>query len=113
MQGKRGYLLITAANPNSPPIAAPAAAPGDIPEEELVGADGDPLFAEGVLIGSDSFLGTLLTTVGGVSETFSKADVEVCVFVDVEVFVDGDVSAADKGPSATIFLKAVAIQTLI
>lgn len=106
MQGKRGYLLIIAANPNSPPIAAPAAAPADIPEGEFVGVDGGSLFTEGVLIGSDSFLGTLLTTVGA-SETFGKAD------VGVEVFVDDDVSAADKGPSATIFLKAAAIQTLI
>lgn len=104
MQDKRGYLLIIAASPNSPPIAAPAAAPADIPEEELVGADSVSLFAGGLLIGSDSFLEALLTTVGA-SETFGKAD--------VEVFVDGDASAADKGPSATIFLKAAAIQTLI
>lgn len=71
-----------------------------------MGVDGDSLFTEGVLIGSDSFLGTLLTTVGA-SETFGKAD------VGVKVFVDDDVLAADKGPSATIFLKAAAIQTLI
>lgn len=104
-----------AINANNPPIAAPAAAPADSPEEELVGASADfPLVTGDEPIASDWFL--LAVVVGVVSETPLGFEVLVLVVdvlvVDVLVVVV-DVLVDLTGPSATIFLKATAIQTLI
>lgn len=112
----RGYLLIIAANPSSPPIPAPAAAPGDIPEEVLVGtgcseigsvvADWFPLVKAGF---GGVGIGVCDVSVGVVDDG-EVVGGGVDDGVDDGVVVDDDVEG--KGPFATIFMKATAIQTL-
>lgn len=111
-----GYLLIITINPNSPPIAIPAADPADIPEE---GPAPDCLSPAGV--SPDWFLEAEVNTPGVVSVTLlgpgvgavAVGDVGDVGFCELEVLVVVDDEEETKGPSATIFLKPAATQTLI